>query len=311
VVKDTFASGSNRQTFVHRVQFGDVTLSLHMKIFPVNKKLCLKNDGALEIVYIGMGSAFAKTLYQTNFLIIKGDSHIMVDFGTTGPQALRETTGLDPTDLKVILPTHSHSDHVGGIECLGLLNRYLSVRVLNKPQLKMIINEDYQKTLWDLTLRGGMGWNETDEQSRMLQFEDFFEAIRPKVLMEEPREVLEIEYGGIHLEMFRTMHIPEQASTWRSAFTSYGLFIDGRIFCSVDTRFDTDLIDMYADRSEIMFHDVQFYPGSVHAPLDELRTLPADVKKKMILIHYADDWEQHDISEFAAWGIQGARYVFD
>ena len=67
--------------------------------------------------FIGTGSAFAKTHHQTNFLIIKGDHHIMVDFGMTGPNALRETAGLEPTDLKCILPTHSHADHIGGIEC--------------------------------------------------------------------------------------------------------------------------------------------------------------------------------------------------
>ncbi len=282
-----------------------------MKIIPGNGKLSLKNDGKLEIVFIGVGSAFAKTLYQTNFLIIKGDHHIMVDFGTTGPQALRETTGLDPTDIEVIFPTHSHSDHVGGIECLGLLNRYVSVRIFNKPRLKMIINEDYEKTLWDMTLCGGMGWNETDEFSRRLVFDDYFDTIRPKNFLDEPREVLTTTVGDIHLELFRTMHIPEQASSWRSAFTSYGVFIDGHVFCSVDTRFDQDLIDMYADRSEVMFHDVQFFPGSVHAPLADLKLLDPEIKKKMFLIHYSDDWEKQDISDFQGWGIQGHRYIFD
>ena len=86
------------------------------------EKLSLTNDGELELFFIGAGSAFAKTLRQTNFLIIKGDQHVMVDFGMTGPEALRDTTGLEPTDLRVLLPTHSHADHVGGLPtvCLKL-----------------------------------------------------------------------------------------------------------------------------------------------------------------------------------------------
>lgn len=282
-----------------------------MRIIPANGTLSLKNDGALEIFFIGVGSAFAKTIYQTNFLIIKGDHHILVDFGTTGPQALRETTGLDPTAIEAVLPTHSHSDHVGGIECLGLLSRYVGVRILKKPKLKMIINEEYEKILWDMSLCGGMGWNETDEYSRRLSFSDYFDSVRPTWKTNEPREVWEIDFQNIHLEMFRTKHIPEQAKTWKSAFISYGLFIDGRVFCSVDTRFDPELIDMYADRSEIMFHDVQFFPGSVHAPLADLKTLSPRVKKKMWLMHYSDDWAHQDISDFAAYALQGYRYIFD
>ncbi len=61
---------------------------------------------------------------------------------------------------------------------------------------------------------------------------------------------------------------------------------------SGDTRFDQDLIDLYAPRSEWMFHDVQFFPGAVHAPLNDLRTLPAEVKGKMLFIHYADNWQE-------------------
>ena len=47
-------------------------------------RLSLKNDGQLELFFIGVGSAFALKNNQTNFLIIKGDKHIMVDFGMTG-----------------------------------------------------------------------------------------------------------------------------------------------------------------------------------------------------------------------------------
>ena len=70
-----------------------------MRIIPGSGKLELKNDGILELFFLGVGSAFATTLYQTNFIIIKGDHHILVDFGITGPRALRETAQLEPTDM--------------------------------------------------------------------------------------------------------------------------------------------------------------------------------------------------------------------
>ena len=278
-------------------------------------ELKLTNDGELELFFLGVGSAFAQTKNQTNFLIIKGGKHILVDFGMTGPTALAQTAGLKPTDIEVILPTHSHADHVGGIECLALMNRYVGQRFMHKPKLKMIISEDYQRVLWTHTLQGGLEWNEKDmNTAQKLSFSDFFDVIRPTWKSFSPRETFEVNHGDIHIELFRTNHIPEQSSTWEASFISYGMLIDNKIFISGDTKFDQELIRSYTGRvadAEVLFHDVQFFPGAVHAPLEELKTLPDDIKKKMYLMHYADNYKEQDISDFAGWAEQGVRYIFD
>ena len=312
-------------------------------------KLPLKNSGDLELCFLGVGSAFAEIHHQTNFIIVKGDVHILVDFGMTGPKALLQSCGRKPTEIEVVLPTHSHSDHVGGIECLALMNRYVARRFMNKPKLSMIIDENYQRILWDYTLRGGLEWNEAqssqeqiiallkdarvesdpsgmkvlctkiteellEEQGNytatQLSFGDFFNVIRPTWKTHQPREIYEVQIGDLHLEIFRTNHIPEQSKGWEASFISYGVMIDNRVFVSGDTQFDRELIDMYADQSEVMFHDVQFFPGAVHAPLDDLKGLPRDIKEKMILMHYADNWKQQKIHDFAGWAQQGKRYIF-
>ena len=277
----------------------------------IKKPLSRKNEGEMELFFIGTGSAFATTLFQTNFLIIKGDYHILVDFGMTGPSALLGTAGLKASEIEVILPTHSHADHVGGIECLGLMNRYIGMRLMNKPKIKMIISEEYQRVLWDCTLRGGMEWNEQEiESGRKLSFGDYFQVIRPKWKKSQPREVFEIDFNDIHLEMFRVKHTPESANDWQESFIGHGLFIDDKVFISGDTRFDLDLINMYKDRAQVMFHDVQFFKGGVHASLEELRTLPSEVKEKMFLMHYPDEWTKQNIDGFAGWAKQGSRYIF-
>lgn len=284
--------------------------SLPLVVLPCDKPLSLKNNGELELFFIGVGSAFATKNHQTNFFIIKGDRHIMVDFGMTGPVALQETTGLNPLDIDTTLITHSHADHAGGVEALALMNRYVGLR-LGKPKLRMIITEEYQRILWEHTLSGGMSWNEeVGESRRLLGFEDYFDVIRPKWMPNQSREVFELRVGNIHLEMFRTKHIPDTSDGWQNSFVSFGLLIDGHVFASVDTRFDPELLEMYANRANIMFHDVQFFPGGVHSSMPELKTLPPEIKAKMFLVHYGDNWENQDISDFAGWTEQGKRYIF-
>ncbi|MFA5270440.1 MAG: MBL fold metallo-hydrolase [Patescibacteria group bacterium] len=266
-------------------------------------------DGVLRIVFIGVGSAFAQTLYQTNFLLVKGDTHIMVDFGMTGPQALFDTAGLKVTDLEVVLPTHSHADHIGGFEAVMLMGRYVGRRYLDKPKVTCVITEEYQRALWDYSLRGGSEYNEEEvETKRHLQFGDFFDVIRPTWKTNQPREIWTVQVGDIHIELFRTQHIPDSAASWETSFLSYGLFVDDRVFISGDTRFDEELVRLYGPRSEVIFHDAQFFPGGVHAPLDSLRLLPADIKAKMRLMHYGDNHVEQDLTGFAGLTKQGVCY---
>lgn len=286
-----------------------------IKALERDQSLQLKNGGELEIFFIGVGSAFAQDAYQTNFLIIKGDTHIMVDFGQKGQIALWETAHLKTTDIEILLPTHSHANHIGGYETLALMNRYVGQRLMQKDFLKMIITPEYQRVLWDNSLRGGLEWNEEKVNDEIrgvrLGFGDFFKTIRPNWKTYSPRETFTCNIDEIHLELFRTMHIPEQSPSWEASFLSYGLMIDERVFISGDTRFDPELIEIYGDKAEVLFHDVQFFPGAVHAWLEDLRSLPIVIKEKMFLVHYADNWKDQKINEFAGWTQQGKRYIFD
>jgi len=112
------------------------------------KKLPLSNEGQLSLFFIGVGSAFSKKHYQTNLLVIKGGTHVLVDCGTKTPQALFEL-GRSISDIKSFLITHSHADHIGGLEEAMLVNRYLTRK---KPDI--IVDRIYQHILWDHSLRG-------------------------------------------------------------------------------------------------------------------------------------------------------------
>jgi len=274
------------------------------------KKLSLTNDGALELFFIGAGSAFTKRQYQTNLLIVKGKDHLLVDCGTKCNQALFEL-GLPISTIRNFLITHSHADHIGGLEEVSLIGRYVSRK---KPL--MIINETYQHILWDMSLRGGCAYNEENAR-HMLGFSDFWDVNRPQWLPDYSRETFSVKSGSIDIKIMRTKHIPDSSPDWQGSFWSCGIIIDDRVMFTSDTRYDEELVLDYEQRFkfEAIFHDCQFYTGGVHASIEELKALPADVKKKMYLTHYNDNWEEFEgkVGEygFAALARQHVFYMFE
>lgn len=273
-------------------------------------KLELTNDGTLSLYFLGTGSAFSKHHYQNNALIVKGDEHVMIDFGSRAPFALSRHD-MAVTEIRTFLITHSHSDHIGGLEEVMLLGRYLKGR---RPRI--IITTEYQEILWEQSLRGGAEFNERHD-GKGLSFEDLWEVLRPRPLAEYARETREIQIGEINLKLVRTNHFPEQSASWEQSHYCVGVIIDDRILFTGDTQYDPELLETYDRkfRFEWIFHDAQFSTGGIHASVEELTRLPKEIKKRMLLMHYPDTWREHTdevrTGGFRGFAKQGYYYDFE
>lgn len=247
------------------------------------EKIKEASQGNLVLCFVGVGSAFSKRNAQTALIIAKNGTTVLVDCGTTIPQALHDQ-GIAVSDFDYYHITHSHADHIGGLEELLLTCRYV---LGTKPNF--IITSQYQDILWEKSLKGGCEYNETG----LLHFRDLMNPIRPEWVKAQPREIYKIEVDGLHLEIFRTIHIPGRVHDWAQAFWSTGLMIDGRVIFTADTRYDPEIFhDLDMSRCEAIFHDCQLHePGTVHATYGELKQLPADIREKMWLTHYNDNYE--------------------
>lgn len=278
-----------------------------MQLIPMDTSIRLTNDGSLEFFFVGVGSAFSKIHYQNNVLIVKGQDHLLVDCGTLCPYAFYKYNS-NITSIQNLLVTHSHADHIGGLEEVALMGRYVT-----KKLPRMIITDEYKKILWDQSLKGGNSYGEYT--TRYLTFDDYFEQIKPKLIAKSPRPLYETNIGSINIKLYRTKHMPDSAKTWKNSFYSYGILVDNRILFPSDTRFDKALLDWMEEsyHPEYIFHDCQFYTGGVHAGIDELKTLPEDLKKRIFLCHYGDNYVKFDPVKdgFAGFAQQGIYYNFD
>ena len=276
------------------------------KINPIcedGNPLPLTTDGNLRVVFIGVGSAFCKRKRQSNILIIQGDHHVLVDCGTQGPLALNDI-GLSVLDVRCYLPTHSHADHVGGFEEVMLMNRYTpDPETRGLPQL--IILRDYQDILWSKSLSGGAEFCEAN-QGRTLQITDFFDILRPKTQQIHGRKVWVYQHGPMEIMIMRTRHFPDTAVSVDESQWCSGVFINRRVWISGDTMFDPEYPQRFAEDAEVMFHDCQLFQGGVHASYQELMTLPTDIREKIFLYHFGDNWDQ-----IHTWVREGDKFSGD
>ena len=182
-----------------------------MKIENLDKTLTLENNGGLTFFFVGVGSAFAKAHFQNNILVIKGFDHLLIDCGTLCPYALWNY-GINTSSIKNLLITHSHADHIGGLEEVALMGRYIS-----KTKPTMVISDEYKKILWEQSLKGGNAYSEY-KNGEYLGFDDYFYQIKPTLINKKPRPIYQAKVGSIDIKMFRTMHIPETAKSWKESF---------------------------------------------------------------------------------------------
>lgn len=278
-----------------------------MTVTGFNKKIQLCNSGELQVFFVGTGSAFNKVDFQNNILIIKGSHHFLIDCGTLFSFALKKyNTSL--SEIKTILPTHSHADHIGGLEEVAFMNKYVS---RTKPN--MIITDEFKKILWNNSLKGGCAFGEEEGCGKVLGFDDFFNQLKPVSLKHTPRPMFQIFVGSIKVTLFRTVHIPFNKN-WKKMFYSVGVLVDDKVLITGDTRFDPEIIDYFEKNYslECIFHDCQFFKGGIHASYQELLSLPDCVREKTYLCHYGENKTGYypEQDGFAGFVQSGVYYTF-
>lgn len=269
----------------------------------------LTNSGNLSLFFLGTGNAFTKTAFQTNLLIIKGQDHLLVDCGTLCSYAFENMYNGRITDIKNLLLTHPHADHIGGVEELALEGKYITKRLVN-----LVITDEFKKSLWEESLKGGIQYSEEG----IMTFDDYFNQIKPVRIQKKPFEMFETNVGSINIKLFRTRHVTTRKKSLKKSQISYGLIIDDRILFTADTQFNPSQLQFLLDKYkniEVIFHDcdVMGYSRGVHAAYDELVTLPKEIKEKTFLSHYSEAVSTIDalVDGFAGLAKHWVYYDFD
>lgn len=264
----------------------------------------------MKLIFVGCGSAFTTEEYFQSNAIVQAASgkRLLIDCGSDIRFALGKL-GLDARNIDAVYVSHLHADHIGGMEYLAFVRYFTKKPGESRPLLFCV--PELMKELWEHSLCGGL----ESLEEKVMNITDYFEC-HPVPINSS------FIWEGILFTPVQTVHIMSGFKITHS----YGLMIQQckhrgknagivdqndiprvdisltlkelreaecavfgpRIFFTTDTQFCPNQITKFYQSASLIFHDTETAPyySKVHAHYDDLKTLPADVKKKMWLYHY-------------------------
>ncbi len=237
----------------------------------------------MQATFVGTGDAFSRRFGQTNALIESGAVRMMIDFGHLAPQRL-EDLGFSLGELTHVAISHIHADHIGGLEELAFLSRFV-----HRRKIKLLIPRGLTGLLWDHSLRGGLEMvADRHGHAKRCSLETYF-------------EIGELDEGwqsvdSLAIRPFHTDHVPGKDS-W--GFVVRDEASDERMIFGCDTRIPhpellAEPLDEDFARGPI-FHDCQLGndgAAPIHVSLAEIDYPPA-VQSRVVLVHYCDNVQAH------------------
>ena len=230
----------------------------------------------LQFLPLGIGDFFSRYYYSTSFVVLAGDTPILVDSPSPLRKMLHEATTRAGIDLPIeainhFVLTHLHGDHANGLEEVAFYKRFLQGR---KPALYTI--PEVTRDLWEHRLQASLGiLTDSDLTNGTPQaLSDYFEV-------RECEEARLNACGDASLFIRRTRHF----------LPCFGLRVSFgglTLGYSSDTVFDPDHIE-FLSGSDLIVHEIS--PGGGHTPLEKLAALPESLRRKMFLAHIPDTFD--------------------
>jgi ribonuclease BN (tRNA processing enzyme) len=230
----------------------------------------------LRLLVAGVGDAFAARYYSSCLAVEADGCWLLIDCAHPIRKVLREASisagiPLDLDRITGVVLSHLHADHCSGLETLGFYNRFELDR-----RAPLLAHPLVSARLWDAHLAAGMetALQKLGQPPAVRRFEDFFELLPLS-------ESQAVTFGPFSILCRQTVHtVPTTAFLVRAGGRCLGY--------SADTAFDPSLIDWLAD-ADMIVHETS--PGLLHTPYADLAALPDELRTRMRLIHYPDNFD--------------------
>ncbi len=232
----------------------------------------------VKLYVLGVGDTFTEK-HVTHALLLEAEGfRLAIDCPDSYRRVLRaardkagtaHAKDLDLFAIDDVLVTHVHGDHMNGLEGVGYFKHFAQKKPLGLHTIAPV-----REALWGERLVASMGTLWDGQELRKKSFDDYFAW--SEVALDRVTTI-----GPFRIRARITKHhVPTSALLVEHGGQSIGI--------SSDTAFDPELIAFLA-QAELIVHETNY--GAAHTAYADLLTLDADVKSKMRLIHYPDEFD--------------------
>ncbi|MFN7975848.1 MAG: MBL fold metallo-hydrolase [Acidobacteriota bacterium] len=281
----------------------------------------------LSFVALGVGDAFSALSYSSCLAVHADGAWLLVDCPHPIRKILRESgraagVDLDVGSFEAVVVTHLHADHASGLEGFGYFTHFvLDARpnrrgtsprpTVRSPEpnrrgtsprptvrshepdrsasdphatmqgdglrrrVTLLAHPSVSARLWDGHLAAGMEalMDPATHAVSCHTLPDYFD-LRPL------SETVPVTAGPFEISCRRTIHhVPTTALRIRAGGRCLGI--------SADTCFDPELL-AWLSGADLIVHETNH---GVHTPYEKLAALPSELRGRMRLIHYPDDFD--------------------
>ncbi len=228
-----------------------------------------------EVIALGVGDTFSE-LYHSSALLLECDGvQLAIDCPDQYRGVLKDATELSGRALSLseidhVLITHVHGDHVNGLEGAAFYKHFV-----DKKRLGLLTAPEVRATLWEQRLQASMSvlWNGSEHVPQT--FDTYFEYSALSWTQT-------VRVGPYSIRARRTQHhVPTSALLIEAHGRTLGY--------SSDTAFDPELI-RFLEPADLIIHETNL--GPAHTPYAALAALPAELRARMRLIHYTDQFDR-------------------
>jgi ribonuclease BN (tRNA processing enzyme) len=229
----------------------------------------------MRALILGVGDAFTARFFCSGALVEGPRGYVLIDCGDLIHRAIRSAARrarwrVDASMIDDIIVTHLHGDHCNGLESFGFMRWLLRARSPDRPRPRLHVTAPVAERLWERLGPAMDGRSHADPPRTLADFFDL-RRLRPGVTA---------HVAGLAVRCRYTRH----------PIATIGLLLsEGRrtLGWSGDTPFDPAHI-RWLSRANLIVHEANHGPAHTH--VDALNSLPAELRRRIRLIHLPDNF---------------------